>query len=547
MEVFAYSGLINAILAFALGIFVIFRNRRNRVNQLYFLLVVAIIVWSIGYWQWLSSDNSDSALFWVRIFSIGSTLIPVFFFHWIVSFLEKNKKEKRAVILVYLIGSLFLLFSFSDLLVKGVREKMFFLFWPDPGVLYHFYIVFTYVLLVGYSFCLLYKSYKVSTGSRKAQIIYVLVGSAIGFGGGLTNFFLWYNIPIPPYGNFLVALYPFFLGYAMLKHHLFDVRVIATEVLIFAIWIFLGIETALSFSEGYKEFLINSGLLIAVIVVGVLLIRSVLKEVKQKEKLQVLTKKIKRAYKIEKKALEVEKKAHKELKRLDEAKNQFLMATQHHLRTPLTSMQGYLDLMFGGTYGKVPVKLKKTLEKLHVSTNRLIKIVNELLDLSQFQLGKRVISPKPNIRIEPLLKEIVEELKFEADNKHLYLTFEKPKKAPPTANIDPGKIKVALYNIVDNGIKYTYKGGVTIKARSSDHKLLIEISDTGIGFIAEELKGLFSRTFERGEEAKKVFSTGKGIGLYIAHKIIDAHKGKVWVESKGKGKGSTFFVELPVK
>ncbi len=249
------------------------------------------------------------------------------------------------------------------------------------------------------------------------------------------------------------------------------------------------------------------------------------------------TKEIRRAY-------EVEKKAHKELKKLDKAKDQFMLATQHHLRTPLTSMQGYLDLVFGGTYGKVPKILKRTLKKFQISTKTLINIVNEFLDISQFQLGRKVVSLEPDVDIEHILKEIIDELQFEANARGLRLEFQKPENVPKI-KADSEKLKVALFNIIDNGIKYTSKGGVVVKVKSKGSKLLIIIKDTGIGIPKEALSALFGKLFERGEKAEKLYTTGRGIGLFISTQIIKAHKGKIWAESEGEGKGSTFYVELP--
>ena len=267
------------------------------------------------------------------------------------------------------------------------------------------------------------------------------------------------------------------------------------------------------------------------------------------EKVDEQTKEIRKAY-------EVEKKARKELERLDKAKDQFMMATQHHLRTPLTSMQGYLDLLLGGSYGKISKRVKEVLQKHQSSTKNEIKIVNELLDISQFQLGKQVVSLQSDIKVESILKEIIEELKPEAEKKRLYLKFEKPKTQIRGIKADTQKLKVALFNIIDNGIKYTQQGGVTIKLeivslreisrREKNYKLKIIVRDTGMGIPKEELKDLFAKTFERGEEAKKVWGPGKGIGLFLTHQIIKAHNGEIRAESEGKNKGSTFYVELPI-
>lgn len=534
LNVFALSGFANGVVILGLGIFIIFHNWRDKLNRLYFLIVIALSIWSFSYWKWLSSGDAVSALFWVRMLSIGSTLIPVFYFHWIVYLLGLEKKQRNAVKLTYFLASFFLIFSFSNLFVSGVEQKLFFPFWPNPGILYNFYLVFLYIFSIIYSSSLLFKSYRIAKGEDKKRLAYVLTGAVVAFSGGLSNFFLWYNIPIVPYGNFLVAFYPVLFGYATIKYRLFNVRVITTELFTIAIWIFLLIKVLISVS--FNDLVVNLLLFIAVFIFGVLLIRSIIKEFKQREKIEKMAEDIKKAY-------ETEKKAKEELQRLDEVKTQFTMATQHHLRTPLTSMRGYIDLIMGGTYGEIPEKLKDPLKKFEISTKRLIKIVNEFLDMSQFQLGKEVVTLSPGVKLEPIIKEIIEELKYEVDSKKLYLILENPDNVHEI-KADEEKLKVALFNLIDNAAKYTQKGGVRITVLDVG-KIEIRIRDTGIGIAKEEIPKLFGRTFERGKEAKKVFTTGRGIGLYITGEIIKAHNGRIWVESDGLGMGSTFHVELP--
>lgn len=264
------------------------------------------------------------------------------------------------------------------------------------------------------------------------------------------------------------------------------------------------------------------------------------------QKVDEQTKEIKEAYKKVEKAYEVEKQARKELERLNRAKDQFIMATQHHLRTPLTSMRGYLDLLLDGTYGKVPKRIGEILKKFETSTKNEVKVVNELLDISQFQLGKEVVHLQENVNIETILEEIIEELQFETEKKNIFLKLEKPEQPLLQIKADSQKLKVALFNVVDNGIKYTQQGGVTIKLNIKDHKLTIIIKDTGIGIPKEEINTLFEKTFERGKEAAKFWGLGKGIGLFLTNQIIKAHNGRIWAESEGKDKGSTFYVELPI-
>ena len=348
-----------------------------------------------------------------------------------------------------------------------------------------------------------------------------------------------FNIVLPVFFG-IVHLYEFgdystiillsLIAYTIVKKELFGIRVVLTTALVGIIAVLLGLDI-LVFTPDLLFKLYKGLVLVVFIYFGYLLIMSVLREIKMREK-------VKRAY-------DIEKKAREQIEELTEAKTQFIMATQHHLRTPLTSMIGFLDLLFGGTYGKVPVKIKQALLKFESSTKRLIRVVDELLDISQFQLGKEVVSLEPGTDILPILKEVIEELQFEVEYRDLYLKLEKTGKVPKI-KADSEKLKVALFNIVDNAIKYTRKGGVTVVLQKIGANVRISVKDTGIGLDSEKAKVLFKSAFVRGKEAEKVHGFGRGIGVYITGHIIRAHHGKIWAESEGEDKGSTFFIELPI-
>jgi len=256
------------------------------------------------------------------------------------------------------------------------------------------------------------------------------------------------------------------------------------------------------------------------------------------QKVDEQTKEIRKAY-------EVEKTARQELEQLDKNKNQFLLTIQHHLRTPLTVMMGYSDLILNGAFGKSSKEIVNVTKKIQARTQELIKMVDEFLDVTQFKLGKEVISFEPGVKVENVLKDVVADLELEAQTKNISLKFKKNKKILPTVRADKVKLKAALFNIVDNAVKYTTEGGASITVDEKDNNILVVVKDTGIGIAKDRIDTLFDKTFERGEGAQKVFATGRGIGLYLAGQIIKSHGGKVWAQSDGAGKGSTFFVELP--
>ena len=249
---------------------------------------------------------------------------------------------------------------------------------------------------------------------------------------------------------------------------------------------------------------------------------------------------------VEKQAHQLEQRANEELKRLDESKTDFMLVTQHHLRTPLSINSGIIDLMLSGAFGKPPKKLNDAILRLKDSNEKEISVVNELLDVSSYQIGKKAIRLDNVIGLSALMKEIMKDLKVEAENKHLYLKYFQ-KGRIPKFSADRTRLKMVFTNVIDNCIKYTAKGGVAVIAKAEDGKLFITVSDTGIGLSDDVKKNLFKLTFNRGEKAQRMFAEGKGLGLYLSRKIIEGHHGKIWAESRGEGKGSVFHIELPLK
>jgi len=555
MDIFFLINQVSAIVISAfclfLGFWVYFTNTKSRINQFFLWLSVFLFLWIAVCYLGNISTDAVVALFLGKLAygTVAIFFIPFYFFS--IYFLKEQKRFKYLGIFVCASSlSLFLLSIFTDLMVKNME-------FTEAGAIpvlgdgkfAYFAIILFLALFIGTRFFVRYFKFP---NIEKLKIQYFLIGVSIWISMNLVfNVILPVYQKIPEYwqfGNYSAIFFLGFTAYAIIKRDLFGIKIVLTQTLVGIIAILLLVDVVAS--ETLFEY-IWKGILFALFVfLGWLLIRSVLKEIKYREK-------IKEAYEREvgyrkkiKEAYEIEKKAHKELQRLNEAKTQFIMATQHHLRTPLTSMIGYLDLIFGGIYGKVPQKLGETLKKFEVSTSRLIKVVNELLDISQFQLGKKIVILKDGIDIEPILIEIMEELEAETKTKKIYLKLVKPKKALPLIKADAEKLKVAITNIIDNGVKYTSKGGVTISLKAqmigAKAKLQIIIKDTGMGIAKEELKTLFSRTFERGEKAKQVYTTGRGIGLYITYQIIKAHNGKIWAESEGRNKGTSFYIELPV-
>ena len=453
--------------------------------------------------------------------SIGSTFIPIFFIHWIFALFNLYKKKEGVLIGGYLITLFFLSFIFSPLYIKEITPQLSFLWWPQAGTVYSLYIIFGYLGMVGYGSYVLINLYHRVSGSLREQIKYILLAIIVGFGGGITNFPLWYGIHIPPYGNFLVFLYPFILAYIMLKHRLMDIKIILTQFLVGAIAFLLLIQFLIS--ESIFDYLWKGTLFLIFLFFGYLLIQSVSREIQRRAELQRL---------------------YQEVDRLSKAKSEFLSIASHQLRTPLAAIKGYISMILEGSYGELNEKVKGPMESVYQSNERLIKLVNDLLNLSRLDAGKIKFEPQPT-SLEEMIKGIIEELRITIENKGLYIKMKEPQLPLPEVMVDRDHIRQVILNILDNAIKYTRKGGITVELSKIDNTEQIKISDTGEGMDERELAGLF-QMFSRATAGAQFHTEGAGIGLYIVRKFVEMHKGRIYAESKGKGKGSTFYIELPI-
>jgi len=239
------------------------------------------------------------------------------------------------------------------------------------------------------------------------------------------------------------------------------------------------------------------------------------------------------------------RRAYEELKVLDKAKSEFVSMASHQLRTPLSAIKGYISMCLEGSYGELPAKAKEKMKNVFHSNERLIKIVNDLLNISKIELGKIEIEKEP-IQIEELAQSCYEEMKIEAEKKGLDFSFQKPKIALPKIKVDSLKIRQVILNLIDNAIRYTQEGKIEVKVQKRNSFIQIMIKDTGSGLNEKEKKTIFSG-FTRGSAGINLFIEGTGLGLYVAKKFLGLHDGKIWAESPGRGRGATFYVELPLK
>ncbi|KPJ56557.1 hypothetical protein AMJ49_04580 [Parcubacteria bacterium DG_74_2] len=516
MNLWFLFSLINGITATLLGFSIYSKDKKNLINKTFLLMNLGIIIWSFSYCKWLLVEEREIALFWSRVLNFGATLIPIFYLHHVLSFLNLVGEKRRLLITGYLMTFIFSVFSFTPYYIKSVKQVSSFPYWPQAGPLYICFLFLGYFGLIGYGVYQLLKIRKVSSGDKIAQIDYIVLASVIGFVGGATNFPLMFGVSLlPPIGQPLVAFYVLIVAFALVKYHLYAIRIILTEFLVGVIGLVLLVQALTAPTLGWKIF--GFVLLATFAIMGYQLINYTYLEIRRRE----------------------------EVEKISKTKSEFLSIASHQLRTPLSAIKGYLSMVMEGTYGGIPERAKKAIENVYKSNERLVKLVNAFLDVTRIEMGALEINFERS-SIEDVISEVISEIEIAAKKKNLYLKFEKPERALPKISIDEEKIKEVILNIIDNAIKYTQKGGITISTKILNSKFQILIKDTGEGLTKEEASRLFE-SFSRGTAGARFWTEGAGLGLYVSRKFVELHGGKIWAESPGKDKGSTFYIELPVK
>ncbi len=236
--------------------------------------------------------------------------------------------------------------------------------------------------------------------------------------------------------------------------------------------------------------------------------------------------------------------ANQELKRLDNAKSEFISIASHQLRTPLTAIKGYTSLILEGNYGKIDSQLQDVVNKVYAANTRLIDLVENLLSISRLESGRMQYTFQPT-QVEDIVTDLGNMFVVSAKKRGLDFSIVLPEQPLPKVDLDPAKMREVMSNLIDNAIKYTESGSVTVSLWQEGDKLRYSVKDTGIGVTAEDKERLFSKC-SRSEETERLYVGGTGLGLYVGKTFVEKHGGRIWVESAGRGRGSEFIFELPI-
>ena len=229
---------------------------------------------------------------------------------------------------------------------------------------------------------------------------------------------------------------------------------------------------------------------------------------------------------------------------VEKLKSEFVSISAHQLRTPLSAIKWSLSLL---KEGKMKEEDKEDLlNKVYQSNERMIGLINDLLDVTRIEEGRYLYNLKRE-DVKSVVRESIKSAQEEAKRKNIQFKLSLPKGKIPQVKVDEEKLGLAIQNLAENAVHYTKPGGkaiISVEYHKDKKEIFLKFKDTGVGIPKHQQKRVFSRFF-RGENVMRMETEGSGLGLFITKNVIEAHKGKIWFESK-EGKGSTFYFTLPV-
>jgi signal transduction histidine kinase len=522
MAFYYATALLTAITSLILGLFVFLKNPHNKLHISLFRLNAVVSLWSVFLFLHYSSKTYSHAMLTLYVLHSAVIFIPACYIHLISDLLEL--KQGYRIKISYAICTILLPFIYTPYFISGVKEKLIFRFYADAGPLYIYWII-AYAVMASYGIYLMVSHYTSSSLIKKIQIRYVLAASLIGFAGGATIYPLFYDIPILPFGEHVIFLYPIIFSIAVLKYDALQLNIAIKRTIVYSLSIalitivYLVIvlisERLLAGMMGYQSL----GITVAAAVI-IALIFSPLKNRVEKfvEKLY-----IKNAYqRMQKELIESDK---------SKALAQLAAGLAHEIRNPLTAIKTfceylpkkYNDKSFRDDFSRI----------VNFETEKINTLIGRLLEFSKPSIMKIAPCDVHEALDYTLNLLSAETLKFKIKIIKNYV------KKNHEIYADSVKLKHVFFNLIKNSIEALNKGGtITISTNCAKNRFNIEIKDDGCGICKKDLVRIFEPFFSLKDK-------GAGLGLSVVQSIISDHNGTVFATS-APGAGTMFTVSLPI-
>lgn len=541
LSVASWGVVIGSLITSVLAGVIFWQDLAKRSSKFFFLFGLANLVWGIVYAIFEGSFGTTGVHTGIVMLYISAAFVPPFLFLFLYVFsIERSELPFKKFVIFFIpyLAIVGILYWYPDFIVSyqealnDAPAKMVF----GKGFLIYAFYILAYLVA---GFVLLVKKYRESAGIFKtaerelliavclACVMAVLMSlfSPIFASGGHDLFWI---------GHTAVILLILATTFILIKYNFWNIKVIATELFIFIVVLVLIAEIFIAGS--LLDLSIKTIITVLIIFSSSFLVGSVKREIQSKEKIMRLSQDLSQIS--------------KRLKILDKKKSEFLSIASHHLRDPLTVIKGYASMLSEGSFGELSRPVMEAVERIFDSSGRLITMISDFMDISRIESGDMNYK-FVDVDMKKLVLDLASEMKQGADRAHLAFSATVDENVPSEQFItvgDAGKLRQVISNLIDNSIKYTPRGEISMfLSRTTDGKrILFSLSDTGIGMNDLTKEKIF-RKFSRAEGVSKVYTEGTGLGLYVAKEIIKKHEGKIWAESKGEGQGSSFYVELEAK
>jgi len=525
------TAIVNTLTSISLGLYIIARNPKPLTNRTFGMFTLCVGAYSLSYVIWLLAKEEQQGLFWIRMVMMGCIPIPTLFLHFVACLLDKAPEKTRAIVVAYSFTAATLLANTTSLVIQNVQQKLAFPFWGNPGPLFHIYTVqFTICAFLAHYW--MHRELKTATGNQREQIKYVFVGTLPAFLGGSTNFFLWYDIPIPPVGNIAISFYVAMVAYAILRNQLMDIRIVIKKSLVYSVLVTLltvgyfglvyAVERSFQSSMGYSSrwLSLSAFALMALVFqplkIGIQrLVDWIIFRVPQEEL-------VKRMERLEEQALQAEK---------FKAVSTLAAGMAHEIKNPLTALLTFTE--FIPERHKDPEFIKKLHEIFSSETRRIQGIVQELLEFSK----PKPPHPRP-VEIGRLIESTLDLLAGDLIKRGIKYSVSCGHDGVQ-AQADPDQMRQVFMNLIQNAADAMPEGGsLEFHTRIVEGCLEIRVTDTGHGIP----KHLLAKIFDPFVTTKPA---GTGLGLAVVYSILQQHHGTIRAENRPDG-GAVFTLRLPV-
>ncbi len=522
-----YSHILPIAIALFLSTFAVFRAKFSLLTIAFFLFCLSFSAWLVGdLVTWVSNDYQVVQTFWswLDYTSILYFVFGAIFFALLI------KKDLHFMEKIFFIGILIFpyVLTFSgnsvmdfNLFDCEVQENELL---TEYKFVTHFAILAYILINFIYFFRRMNKSERIRSGVILFAIL-LFLGTA-----SITEYIssVTYIYEVNLYGMLVLPIALIILVFAVTNLGLFQFRLLGSQILAYILILTVGSQ--FMFLQNATERTLSIATFVISVIIAILFLQNSTKETNTRKKVEQLAEQLNQS--------------NEKLKELDKQKSEFISIASHQLRTPLTAIKGYISLLLEGSYGVLNKDVNDVLNKVYSVNDRLVHLVEDLLNVSRIEAGRIQYNFQPT-QLADLLTELHDMFGVTAKNKGLEFTLSLPESMLPLIMADPNKIKEICSNLIDNAIKYTPKGSVKVSLERVGPNARITIIDTGIGIKPEDKDNLFTK-FVRSKETSRMVVGGAGLGLYVGKSFVLAHKGNIWAESEGPGKGSKFIIEIPV-